>query len=126
MKHLFPGITLLAFLGCADGGELPPLELGGSGGARLMNGQGRTPRESYENAYAQIGRQHYNVLRNLEARGQSLYGARAGLDAIVNALETMKALAGPSDRPRFDPYICLLYTSPSPRDISGSRMPSSA
>ena len=25
-----------------------------------------------------------------------------------------------------DLYICLLYTSPSPRDISGSRMPSSA
>ena len=24
------------------------------------------------------------------------------------------------------PCICLLYTSPSPRDISGSRMPSSA
>ena len=24
------------------------------------------------------------------------------------------------------PYDCLLYTSPSPRDISGSRMPSSA
>ena len=23
-------------------------------------------------------------------------------------------------------YYCLLYTSPSPRDISGSRMPSSA
>ena len=23
-------------------------------------------------------------------------------------------------------YFCLLYTSPSPRDISGSRMPSSA
>ena len=26
----------------------------------------------------------------------------------------------------FKPYACLLYTSPSPRDISGSRMPSSA
>ena len=25
-----------------------------------------------------------------------------------------------------DNYYCLLYTSPSPRDISGSRMPSSA
>ena len=25
-----------------------------------------------------------------------------------------------------DKYTCLLYTSPSPRDISGSRMPSSA
>ena len=24
------------------------------------------------------------------------------------------------------PHTCLLYTSPSPRDISGSRMPSSA
>ena len=24
------------------------------------------------------------------------------------------------------PYICLLYTSPSPRDCSSSRMPSSA
>ena len=24
------------------------------------------------------------------------------------------------------PNVCLLYTSPSPRDISGSRMPSSA
>ena len=23
-------------------------------------------------------------------------------------------------------YVCLLYTSPSPRDISGSRMPSAA
>ena len=30
------------------------------------------------------------------------------------------AIRYPSDR------ICLLYTSPSPRDISGSRMPSSA
>ena len=26
----------------------------------------------------------------------------------------------------FDPYTCLLYTSPSPRDQRGSRMPSSA
>ena len=26
----------------------------------------------------------------------------------------------------FDPTACLLYTSPSPRDLSTSRMPSSA
>ena len=26
----------------------------------------------------------------------------------------------------FEPYFCLLYTSPSPRDLSTSRMPSSA
>ena len=28
--------------------------------------------------------------------------------------------------PKIDPEICLLYTSPSPRDLSTSRMPSSA
>ncbi|HEX7898186.1 MAG TPA: hypothetical protein VF950_10525, partial [Planctomycetota bacterium] len=106
MKHAFPGIALLLFFaGCSDNAELPSVEFGGPSGARLMNGQGRTPAETYENAYAQIHKQTYNVLRNLEARGQSLYGARGALDAIVNALETMKSVAGPSDRPRFDPYI---------------------
>ena len=104
MKHALPGILLFGVLGCSDNAELPTVELGGSG-ARLMNGQGRNPRESYENAYDQIHRQHYNVRRNLESRGQSTFAARGALDAIVNALETMQALAGPSDRPRFDPYI---------------------
>ena len=32
----------------------------------------------------------------------------------------------PSMMVRFPPGICLLYTSPSPRDQRGSRMPSSA
>ena len=31
-----------------------------------------------------------------------------------------------SKRPNEPAYICLLYTSPSPRDLSTSRMPSSA
>ena len=31
-----------------------------------------------------------------------------------------------SDGDKVDYYICLLYTSPSPRDLSSSRMPSSA
>ena len=40
--------------------------------------------------------------------------------------EAMK-LALKTDTPVYDNvYLCLLYTSPSPRDISGSRMPSSA
>ena len=30
------------------------------------------------------------------------------------------------DVPQYNPYSCLLYTSPSPRDLSTSRMPSSA
>ena len=32
----------------------------------------------------------------------------------------------PRDYPESPPGICLLYTSPSPRDLSTSRMPSSA
>ena len=36
---------------------------------------------------------------------------RRGIDAMLGGL---------------DPYTCLLYTSPSPRDLSTSRMPSSA
>ena len=34
-------------------------------------------------------------------------------------------IGNPKDKFELD-YNCLLYTSPSPRDISGSRMPSSA
>ena len=30
------------------------------------------------------------------------------------------------DASKLQPWICLLYTSPSPRDQRGSRMPSSA
>ena len=38
-------------------------------------------------------------------------------------LEDKKALVS---NPVFQEYFCLLYTSPSPRDLSTSRMPSSA
>ena len=37
----------------------------------------------------------------------------------VECHKSQKRLSG-------DPYICLLYTSPSPRDAIPSRMPSSA
>ena len=33
---------------------------------------------------------------------------------------------GGLERDVADKYVCLLYTSPSPRDLSTSRMPSSA
>ena len=35
-------------------------------------------------------------------------------------------LCGSEKYPVRDPFFCLLYTSPSPRDQRGSRMPSSA
>ena len=49
-------------------------------------------------------------LKNYEHRMQQLEMA----DAVAVALADKRHL------------VCLLYTSPSPRDISGSRMPSSA
>ena len=40
--------------------------------------------------------------------------------------ETLFSLGGKMFSKYYDTGTCLLYTSPSPRDISGSRMPSSA
>jgi len=118
MKHALPGIALLVFLGCSDTSEIPALELGGDG-PRLMTGGGRTPAEAYEIAYSRLHRQHYDVLRNLEGRSQNLYAARVSLDAIAQNLETMKSLAGPSDRPRFDPYIARYRSWAS--DVAANR-----
>ena len=49
--------------------------------------------------------------------------ARAGLtpDKIENVVIGTVVPTQPKDA-----YVCLLYTSPSPRDQRGSRMPSSA
>ena len=43
---------------------------------------------------------------------------------VIDIVETLKAYNAEVDV--HDPWICLLYTSPSPRDQRGSRMPSSA
>ena len=45
-----------------------------------------------------------------------------GLDDGVELIECL----GPVDGGNAFPYACLLYTSPSPRDATLSRMPSSA
>ena len=41
-------------------------------------------------------------------------------------LEAMQAVLAHEGLPRTHYLLCLLYTSPSPRDQRGSRMPSSA
>ena len=58
--------------------------------------------------------------------GPEKYGStKAEVKTILN-----KAVATGSIKPRLEvnvkPQVCLLYTSPSPRDLSTSRMPSSA
>jgi hypothetical protein len=108
MKRLLPCIVFAVSLawGCGGGGmEIPTVELGGSGGARLMNGNARTPAEAYDNAYSQLTRAHYNVRRNLDSRSQNQYGAREAMKQIVVCLETMRACVPPADQSRFDPFL---------------------
>eukprot|EP00831_Metopus_contortus_P068676 TRINITY_DN6146_c0_g1_i3.p2 TRINITY_DN6146_c0_g1~~TRINITY_DN6146_c0_g1_i3.p2 ORF type:complete len:128 (-),score=27.55 TRINITY_DN6146_c0_g1_i3:68-451(-) len=52
-----------------------------------------------------------------------MFKDQGGPDFQKLALKEQKILALLS---QYTPYICLLYTSPSPRDLSTSRMPSSA
>ena len=47
----------------------------------------------------------------------------SAMDQFVNHIETKQQLRTLADH---DPDCCLLYTSPSPRDRTRSRMPSSA
>src|SRR5437868_5358814 len=108
MKRLLPGIAMAAVLsaGCGGGAvEIPTVELGGGGGARLMNGTAKTPAEAYDNAYSQLTRAHLNVRRNLEGRSQNQYGAREAMKQIVACVETMRSCVPPADQSRFDPYL---------------------
>ena len=53
--------------------------------------------------------------------------ARAAMMRGVNILaDTVKVTLGPKGRNVVMDKSCLLYTSPSPRDMRRSRMPSSA
>ena len=67
---------------------------------------------------------------------QALQGINIPVVLVINKLERLKSvnqllplMAESSELYDFDdivPITCLLYTSPSPRDLSTSRMPSSA
>ncbi len=108
MKRQLPGIALAVSLawGCGGGAvEIPTVELGGAGGARLMNGSAKTPSEAYENAYSQLTRAHYNVRRNLDGRSQNQYGAREAMKQIVGCLESMRTCVLPAAQAPFDPYL---------------------
>ena len=67
------------------------------------------------------------LLPNLITTGALFAGFYSIIAAMSEDLELAAiaiVIAGFLDA--LDGRICLLYTSPSPRDISGSRMPSSA
>ena len=65
---------------------------------------------------------------NAQAVNLSLDDVLADLPTLNDSLPTPKQVAGVDvgERHWYHYEICLLYTSPSPRDQRGSRMPSSA
>ena len=73
------------------------------------------------NLFIPIQFQNQNICPGIK-RGGVLTVVRPEVELIVNAKEIPSELI--VDLSEFE--FCLLYTSPSPRDISGSRMPSSA
>ena len=74
-----------------------------------------------------ISKLDYGAQIVVEWRGKPVYVVKRSSEAISN-LETYGSdiLRDKDSELASQPDYCLLYTSPSPRDISGSRMPSSA
>ena len=63
---------------------------------------------------------HADVRRLIKAK------ALKTIDSVMQSLEWKTSCGCAKCRPALNYYLCLLYTSPSPRDLSTSRMPSSA
>ena len=112
-----------------DNVDIPALiRLAEKSGVKLnisRNGRGSKPRsqERVTWSYGRLLRKE--AYHSLEGRlhidmGRSFIGKEGGIEGLM---ELSRASGLPAaDLSRF----CLLYTSPSPRDLSTSRMPSSA
>lgn len=103
MIRFSPALLAVLAAGCSSL-EVPPIEIG-AGGARLLDGKARDAYDAYLQAYSNLGSQHYNVRRNLDSRGQNLYGAHSAMKLILQYLETMKSLVVPAQREQFDPFL---------------------
>lgn len=102
MNRFLVALAILLPIGC---NEVPPIEIGGDGDARLLDGRARDAHDAYNQAHAQIAPQHLRTRRSLEPRGQNLHGAQGSIERIISSLETMKALVTSEFQPKFDPYL---------------------
>ena len=123
------GFTLL-FLGCAIGAYPPPSVMGGFQ-------EGTNNKEFDAILWTQFTEDDSLVVSDhrlssltfglTETNASWENGAEVITGDTEQAIEAGKALSTPQAGVKQVSYvICLLYTSPSPRDLSTSRMPSSA
>ena len=103
-KKVLVGSSLLAITACGT----PSVRLSGAGAS--------FPSKIYTRWFSDYAKSGGTKV-NYQAVGSGS-GRKAFIDETVNF--------GASDDPMKDSDICLLYTSPSPRDKRQSRMPSSA
>ena len=66
--------------------------------------------------------QLYRLIHDNNLRAE----AHMAVSSVVTGLKKMEKKKGRKKRGRKKKVLCLLYTSPSPRDATLSRMPSSA
>ena len=59
-------------------------------------------------------------------RNDNVYEVVIGLEVHAQVTSNSKLFSSSSTKFGAEPNTCLLYTSPSPRDLDLSRMPSSA
>ena len=84
-----------------------------------------------------MGKHHQNLLNNLEELrrkagltqqelSEAAEVSRKSINAIENGIYVPSTVLALKIAKTLECKVCLLYTSPSPRDLSTSRMPSSA
>ena len=75
-----------------------------------------------------LGQNLFKLVSNSGTKVEQVHGADADnvRDAVKDTLVSMSPQFGLTRSEKMKLSTCLLYTSPSPRDLSTSRMPSSA
>ena len=92
MNRIFgPAIALALLAGCGDGPDLslPPIALGGGSGARLMNGEAKSPADAYDMCFTEMTKLHNRIRESLRPPSNTT-AVRGALERIVSNVKTMQ------------------------------------
>ena len=73
-----------------------------------------------------VNKKFETSIKNIYAIGDVIDGPMLAHKAEEEGIAVAEIIAGQAGHVNYDVIPCLLYTSPSPRDVEESRMPSSA